>query len=440
MNWRSLISCVLISLVYYLLKPIKDSLLITSNASGAAVIPFVKLWCLFPSTIALGISYSYFARKYCLQKVSRAFIGLFLVGLCGVAFFLFPLQNKVQADVLADWLQFHLPTGWTGLAEMVRFWPYVIFYLLAELWGSFVFIVLIWSLINNSTCFDQAKKAFPFYLLAGNATAILAGPLGTWMTANSWENTLSNTMGLVLLLGFGSLFFLPKAFDQKKEWESSFLSDFKQALSSKYIVHLMLIGFCFNVMINFGEVVWKQSVLMICPLPGDYARYMGNVVSWTGIIATLGTCFLALPWMRKMEWRSGALVTPIITMTSGVLFFGAFLSPMIPMALTAALGSLHICLERSCRYTFYDITREMAYIPLSYKERILGKSLICGFGSKSGRVAGSIMMQLLLLINTSITASISGIVCIFILTGIFYIRSIFKINYINKKVIKLTQS
>jgi AAA family ATP:ADP antiporter len=96
-------------------------------------------------------------------------------------------------------------------------------------------------------------------------------------------------------------------------------------------------------------------------------------------------------------------------LTTGIAFFFFFffkdsslasfatLFGMTPLALCVFFGSLQNCLARASKYTLFDATKELAFIPLSKECKQKGKAAIDGVGSRIGKSGGSLIHQSLLM-------------------------------------------
>lgn len=433
------VMCFLLSLNYYLLKTMKDTLVITADNSGAEAIPFVKVWLLLPASILMAMAFTWLANHYSLKAVFYVVMGLFLGFYALFTFVLYPFQDHLHLHGFADWLQSWMPPGWKGFVSMVRYWIFSLFYVMAECWSSIVYAVLFWGLANEVTPLDEAEAHYPPLMLAGNLSAIVAGLLAIALTSfngyipffqglGEWHRSLILLTTLVLACGIGSVLLFQWAFSPaltKKAIEqpsSDKHMTFREALGllvrSKFLLSLAILVFAFNLVVTLTEVEWKNQVLSVHPDSNGYHIYMNTVTSWIGVVSTLFTLILCTPMLRLFGWKITALFTPIVTLGSGLVFFGyllvdplsswmsgiaAFLS-LSPLSLGALLGSLHICLTRSGKYTLFDTTKEMAFIPLSSDERLKGKAAVDGVGSRLGKGASSLLYQGLLVMLPSVTA------------------------------------
>src|SRR5262249_29716117 len=98
-------------------------------------------------------------------------------------------------------------------------------------------------------------------------------------------------------------------------------------------------------------------------------------------------------------------VTPVVMIVTcvgffGILFFRDALAPyffsllgMDPLAVAVFFGSMQNCLSKACKYSVFDATKVMAYIPLSIVSMLKGKAAIDGVGSRLGKSGGSVIHQ-----------------------------------------------
>lgn len=68
-------------------------------------------------------------------------------------------------------------------------------------------------------------------------------------------------------------------------------------------------------------------------------------------------------------------------------------------------GSVQNCFSKAAKYSLFDTTKEMSFIPLSSDHKLKGKAAIDGIGSRLGKSGGSIIHQGLLLIFSTLSAS-----------------------------------
>lgn len=170
---------------------------------------------------------------------------------------------------------------------------------------------------------------------------------------------------------------------------------------------------------------------MLHPDPNTYNAYMGHVTIWTGVIATIFALVVSGNVVRLFGWARGALVTPAIILVTSIGFFGfyffggesvaAFLGAT-PLTLIVFFGSAQNCFSRASKFTVFDKTKEMAFIPLDKGERVQGKAAIDGVASRVGKSGSSLMYQGLLVLFGELSIAAPYVVGIlaFTLSGWFF--------------------
>ena len=76
-----------------------------------------------------------------------------------------------------------------------------------------------------------------------------------------------------------------------------------------------------------------------------------------------------------------------------------------PLVMVVFFGSAQNILSRAAKYSVYDATKEMAFIPLSAEWKLKGKAAIDGVCSRMGKSSGSVVHQTLLLLFSTFSAS-----------------------------------
>ncbi len=193
--------------------------------------------------------------------------------------------------------------------------------------------------------------------------------------------------------------------------------NFAYLAKSKYLISIAVIVVTYNIAINLVEVVWKDQVKQLYPNPSDFNAYMGQVLTWIGIVATVTSIFVSGTVIRKFSWTSSALISPLILLSTGIAFFFFFffkdsslssfatLFGTTPLVLCVFFGSLQNCLARASKYTLFDATKELAFIPLNKESKLKGKAAIDGVGSRLGKSGGSLIHQSLLMCIGTVSLS-----------------------------------
>lgn len=443
---------------YSILKAVKDSLVITAPGSGAEAIPFIKVWVILPMAIAVTYFFTRLFNKMNQEQVFYIMIGCFLTFFLLFAVVLYPLRDYIHPHQFADKLETVLPQGFQGLISIIRNWSYTLFYVAAELWGTTIMTVLFWGYTNEVTSVKDAKRFYAILGVGANITTIVSGQIAillsmrifdlSWIFGNDqWGQCLGLITSTVIVAGLLAIgifrWYNCKVLDKKandvqkmpvkkKKFERvSLKKSFAYLTKSKYLICIAVIVIGFNVAINMIEIVWKDQIRELYPDPIDFTAYMGKVLTAIGVLSTFVGLFICGNVIRKFGWTVSALVTPILILVTGILFFTfilfkdtklasfTLLMGTTPLALGVFFGSVQNALSRACKFTLFDATKEISFIPLSSESKIKGKAAIDGVGSRLGKSGGSIVHQGLLLVfgSVSVSAPYVGIILLFVIFG-----------------------
>ncbi|MFN0065493.1 MAG: Npt1/Npt2 family nucleotide transporter [Chlamydiales bacterium] len=455
---------------YNILRNMKDALLVTAESSGAEVLPFIKVWGILPGAFLMTFVYSRLNNRLTRDRVFYAMVAIFLLFFALFTFAIYPLRDILHPHATADFFQAHLPTGFKGLIAMFRYWTFSSFYIMSELWSSAILSMLFWGFANEVTRLCEAKRFYGLIAIGLNLAAINSGQVAVFLTGNfvrthlnwgtdSWHQTiiLLTTVvissGLVILVIYRHLTkrVLPLtdsatvASLKKDKIKMSMRENFAFLGRSKYLLLIAIIVLAYNVVINLIEVIWKDQVRQLYPNPNDFTSYMSQVTTVTGIISFFTSFLISGQVIRKFGWTLGAMITPVILLLTSVGFFFFFFGQSTmtgvlamlgtsPLALVVLFGSAQNCLARASKFTLFDSTKEMAFIPLSMESKLKGKAAIDGVGSRLGKSGGSFVHQGLLLIFSTIAASAHIVAAILFGVIILWIAAVLSLGKQFKKI------
>lgn len=447
----------LIAFNYNLLRAYKDTIVVTSSNSGVEAIPFIKVWAVLPSAILFTFFFTRLSNRFSREHVFYITLSIFLGFFALFAFVLYPAREILHPNGLADQLQAYLPAGFKGLIAIFRNWTFTLFYVMSELWSTTIFTVLFWGFANEVTSVKEAKRFYGIVMTGGNIAGMFSGQAAIWFSSNlffSWipygktpwdQSILFLTCAL---LGAGLLTMAIFRWlnvnvihpEEKKRPEHlrppkvrmSMRENFAYLARSKYLICVALIVLGYNLAMNLIEVVWKNQMKVLYPNPSDYNSYMGEVLFVMAMVATLAGFVTTTNVIRRYSWTISAMITPVIIGVSGMAFFVlvmmqqsgvTWLSTLIgatPLVLSVTLGSIQNCLGRAAKYTLFDATKEIAFIPLSNESKLKGKAAIDGVGSRLGKSGGSVIHQGLILIFSTISTTTPYVAVAFLGVVLFW--------------------
>lgn len=444
-----------ISFNYTILRDTKDTLIVTAPGSGAEAIPFIKFWLVVPCAVVFMLIYAKLSNVLSKQKLFYAALAPFVVFFVLFPFVLYPMRDYLHPTEAADWLQSVLPEGLMGLVALFRNWTYAVFYVLAELWGSVMLSLVFWGFANDITRVSEAKRFYATFGVGANVALLVSGPAiikASRLRAklppevDAWGVSLVYLMGMVLLSCaiIAAVYWWMNRYvltdsrfydqsEQKKAKKSkpkmSMKESFLFLMKSKYIGCLAILVIGYGIAINLVEVTWKSQLKLQYPNPGDYNAFMGGFSTVTGLVTVFMMLFVGGNILRKKGWTFAALVTPIVLLITGMGFFGfilfkdslsglAALFNTTPLFLAVMFGTAQNIMSKSTKYSLFDPTKEVAYIPLDQESKVKGKAAIDVVGARLGKSGGSLVQQGLIVGLGSIGA-IAPYVAVILLVIIF---------------------
>lgn len=454
---------------YTILRDTKDSLVVTS--SGPETILFLKTYGVAPCAVIFLLVYAKLSNILSKENLFYAAIAPFLIFFTLFVYVLYPNREMLHPNEAANYLESVLPLGLHGLVACFRNWTFSLFYILAELWGSAVLSLMFWGFANDITRVTESKRFYTLFGLGANVAMLVSGPAIVYFSnirdtlpadVDAWQVSLNYLMTMVVAAGLSVIaiywwinrnvltdarFYDPT--EEKKLKKSKpkmgIFESFAFLAKSQYILCIAILVISYGVCINLVEVTWKGQIKLAYPNPNDYSAFMGKFSTFTGA-ATIAMLFIGGWIIRKKGWGFAAMVTPAVLLITGAGFFafvifrdslGGYIAMMgsSPVMLAVIFGMLQNILSKSTKYSLFDPTKEMSYIPLDQESKVKGKAAIDVVGARLGKSGGAFIQQgLVILLGTvsAITPYIAVTMIAMILAWMYAVR------VLNRKFVALT--
>jgi AAA family ATP:ADP antiporter len=417
---------------YTILRDTKDTLIVTAPGSGAEAIPFLKVWGVLPFAVIFMLVYSKLSNILTKPRLFYTMISTFIIFFALFAWLMYPNRDLLHPTDFADRLQATLPAGLGGFISVIRNWSYSLFYIMAELWGSVGISLLFWGFANDITRVSESKRFYSMFGLGANLAMLVSGPTIIYFSnirtrlpvgVDAWGVSLNYLLGAVIfsaLAIMGIYWWMnkhvltdPRFFDpnevkrpKKSKTRPSF-SESLRCLNSKYVLCLALIVIAYGISIQLVEVTWKGQLKLQYPNPNEYSAFMGYFSTVTGAVSIFMLLFVGGNVIRRFGWRAGALATPIVLLITGVGFFSFvifrdYLTGFVaffgftPLLLAVYFGAAQNFMSKAAKYSLFDPTKEMAYIPLDPETKVKGKAAIDVVGARFGKSGGALINQALI--------------------------------------------
>lgn len=462
--------------IYTVLRDTKDAILVNAPGAGAESLAFAK---------GIGVTFSAVLFMVLYTKAANLFNreGLFYVtALPFLVFFglypyvIYPFVSSIHMSLeTIQYYQEQFPNiKW--IVPLVGNWTYTLFYILSELWGSAVLSLLFWQFANAITPVKEARRFYGMFGFLGNFGLLLSGPAIIYISHSIHNMGLSRNeatglmlqylmafvivAGVILLATFywmnrnvltDKRFYDPEAMGEgkKKKAKLSMMDSFKEILQSPYLGLIAMLVLAYGVSINVFEGIWKGQIKIAYPTEVEYNRVMGGLSTVTGGIAVV-LMLIGSNLLRRFSWRTCALITPAILLTGILIFFGVIMynnsmmpeGMQIPQAIkdgiigkelivfVVTLGLFVNAFGKAVKYSLFDPTKEMAYIPLDPELKVKGKAAVDVIGGRGGKSAGSyIQMGLLTVFSGSALYQLAPILAPVVIGIVFlWILSVFGLS------------
>ena len=396
---------------YSIMRGLKDSLVVTDM--GAGTIPTLKLWFVLPAAVLFMIAYSKLSNVFSKNGVFYIVVSFFLAYFALFAVVLYPCKSALTPDLLSGVSD---GIGKTFLTP-IQGWVYSSFYIMAELWGSAMISLMFWRFANDVTSIKQSKRFYAMFGFVANGALIVSGSVLQSVEDIRVVTGIAVAICVFIIAVYYWLnnyvltdprFYNPDEVKKpKKKVKLSLGESLKYIATSKYLGYIALLVICYGISINLVEVMWKDQVKILCPTPAQFSGFMGGLQIWTGM-ATIFFMLVGANILRRCSWFTAAMMTPLMVFVTGLIFFGCIIFKDVMSPIVASYSSLGVLeiiayvglaqnvLAKGVKYSLFDSTKEMSYIPLDDELKSKGKAAVDVIGGRAGKSGGAAINFILL--------------------------------------------
>ncbi|QEK38776.1 Npt1/Npt2 family nucleotide transporter [Candidatus Cytomitobacter primus] len=434
---------------YNVVRTLKDALIIADRISGAEAVNFLKTFVVLPASIIFVLLYSKISNMFSKTNVFYVCIAPFIVFNIVFTYILYPNVGSLHPS--AESIQ-ALKLAYPKLRSVFPaygLWTYSLYYTFSELWGTVGMTLLFWQFANRIVKSEESKRFYPSFGLVGNIGFTIASfmVMNVVSSPSSFAQNFTYIMNVVIILslvlvaiywGINKYVLTDEDIDcninkpKKKKVKPSLVESFKIIFSSKYLGCIMLLIFSYNSMINLVEVTWKSQVKAYTfsndaeAARSGYTALIAKTNAYTGSVSIL--LFATANFLlSRFKWAVSASITPIIMVSTSILFFlftvfPKFAGPLTsmlsvtPLFLAVIMGAIQNVASKSTKYSLFDPTKEMTYIPLDSELKSKGKAAVDIAGSRISKSFGGLVQLFLLFVTGGSQLDIAPYLMIFIVT------------------------
>lgn len=448
--------------VYTMVRDLKDVFIQKYAVCGTTeLIPVLKLFFVMPAAFLVVMLFTYLVNKFGVNKTFYIIVSIFIAFYAVFLFFLFPAAQAGSLHANAETVR-HLQKTMPGflyyIIPCVTNWAYTLFYIVSEIWGTMAISSLFWQFANQVTMKNEVKRFFAFYTTIGNIGVVFSGSFLNGMSRAKGEAFVANVrilIGACIFFAFATMaiyYYMnkivlkdPRCYDpslikeKKSKGKIGIMDGIKFLFTSPYFMLICVIVIAYGIGINFTEVVWKEHMRVTLTDPNQYSEMMGNLSIVTGILTIIFT-FVGSNILRRFSWKISALITPLVCLAVGGLFYvvmgylkigGTMLFGISLPMFAVWIGLFVDATAKAVKYCLFDQTKSMAYIPLDEDVRVKGQAAVEVIGGRAGKAgASAIIYSLTNLISAGsrIFQHLFTIIPLFFMILGAWIFSVFKLS------------
>lgn len=464
--------------IYTVCRTIKDTLVVSiSTGGGAQSISVLKLFIVPVFAMLFMVLFNTMYNRMSFDKIFYSIVTGFLIIFAAFGFVIYPLSGYLHmSNETIQYLKQTVPVLST-IWPIIGNWTFSLFYVIIELWCIGVLSVLFWQFTNKITKMSEAKRFYGMLGLIGNIAPVIAGLLVLFLSDYSQsiiKDSITEAYGLnlriqtTIVLFFGVILLLLFTWMRKNVLNDSRLFPSDDSVSEKktkkmkmgireslkyisrypYLIWIALLIIGYGTSINLLECSWKDIADLKYPDHNDYAKIEAMYFVVTGTCTTLVAVFVTNV-LRKWKWKTVARLVPLIFLITGVPFLSlltyrnvagdsATIFGVNILTVLVFLGLILLGLAKGSKYSLFDATKNMAYIPLDPELKLRGQAAVESIGGSFGKAGGALVQQLLFQIFPM--ASLSSLV---VITGpvviIVLIVWLFAVHKVGKQFEILTE-
>lgn len=464
---------------YTCLRNMKDAMIVTAPNSGAEVLSFLKLYFVMPGAVLFTLLYAKGSEVMSNEKLFYVTISIFIAFFGLFGFVIYPNFSALHPSVetVANW-QAHCTEGLRWPIAIFGNWAYAAFYIMAELWGSATLSLLFWQFANQICKVSEAKRFYAFFGMLAQFSLLFAGKIADYFSnlkvaagVDRWGVTLHWLMGIVVTSGILVMCIyrwiykyvltdknlydkpeLPGA--KKKKAKMGFWQSMKVMFTSPYLGLIAALVICYGIGVNLIEGLWKGQAKLNYPNKNEFNSFMSHYTFYTGVVSIF-VMIIGGNILRRFSWFTSAVITPALTLIAGSAFFSFIIwrdrcvdllakIGTNPVSMAVLIGVVILVLAKSTKYALFDLTKEMAYIPLDEEMKVKGKVVVDVIGGRLGKAGGAFVQSTLLMVVGFFTghkAELIGIAPI-LFGALIFVCTIWMlaVKGLSKKIYAVTQA
>lgn len=280
---------------------------------------------------------------------------------------------------------------WVLVKYRISDFLYPLLYIFVEISGSLI-IVPFWTYANEIFTSREAKRLFGIIGAGGVLANVAAGGITKALVHQVGTENLLLLCSSILFIATGIIYKITKTTEvvnilplhEQKRQTHNILRDVYNIFSEEYTRKLALIIISMAIVITSVDYQFKILAKSSFTKENSLTEFLAMFVFSTGILACIIQFFLTSRIVNKYGIFAALFTLPLFT-GLGITFY-TFYGTLFAISISQASNYMF-------RYTVWDSTFQMLYIPISPKKRNSSKAIIDGvFKQLSNGLAGFILI------------------------------------------------
>ncbi|GEM_PF-2201365 len=280
---------------------------------------------------------------------------------------------------------------WLMIKYNISNYVYPALYVFVEIAGSLI-IVPFWTFANEIFTSREAKRLFGLIGAGGVLANVAAGGFTKLIVHYMGTENLLVICSTLLFLSSGIIFNIKRKADvinisftrEQKKGSQNIIRDIGNIFSDGYTLKLALIVIVMAIVITSVDYQFKILAKNSFANENSLTEFLAMFIFFTGIIACIIQFFITGRFVNKYGIFAALFALPI--------FIGFGLSVFVFYGTLLAIG-ISQASNYMFRYTVWDSTFQMLYIPIPQIKRNSSKAIIDGvFKQLSNGIAGLILI------------------------------------------------
>lgn len=433
---------------YNIMRGMKKAVVLTFPSAGAAYIPFIKTTLVMPMSIIIGAFYLYLRHRKGIINAYYVITSSFLAYFVIFTFYLLPNIQSITPD--PAWIQAYQTNypHFKFLIGMIANWPIAIYYVAAELWGTYSLVILFWQVANELFTPKEATENYPIFIFVSSISIIIASYVLEALSHTSNPLiTCTNTICALGICMMSIICILASAYNlnsrsparaEKNKKKIPLADSFALTLRSPHVLYIGICVFSFGMLVNFFELSLDHKAALYYPDPRQLLEFQGWFTRTKGllcIIANVGSAIL----LRRAGWFAVAMITPCICILSANLvlvscyhidFLHSISQGINAEDLLMWAGFSLLIITYACKYSFFDTTKELSFTPLPDSIKANAKAVADGICGRAGKSGSSFVQASLISITAAeaVTDIIPYLIYLGTVLSIFWVWAMIRLN------------